>query len=93
VIFLLQNTGAFHLENWWAVFILIPALAAFGNAWNRYRETGGRLDSAARGSIIGGLIFTTVAAIFLFGLDWGRLWPLFLIIGGLALLLNAVLPD
>jgi len=93
VIFLLQNTGMFHLQNWWALFILIPALTAFGSAWNSYRSAGGRFNAAARGSVIGGLLLTAVAAIFLFGLDWGRMWPVFLIVGGLTLLLNALIPD
>lgn len=92
VIFLLQNTGLFRLDNWWALFILIPALGAFGNAWREYRDAG-RLDAKARGSVIGGLLLTLVAAIFLFGMDWSRTWPLFLIVGGVALLLNAMLPD
>jgi len=92
VIFLLQNTGIFTLANWWALFILIPALGAFGNAWSQYREAG-RFDSQARGSLIGGLLLSIVAGIFLFGLDWGRIWPVFLIVGGISLLLNAMLPD
>jgi hypothetical protein len=79
VIFLLQNTGIFTLANWWALFILIPALGAFGNAWSQYREAG-RFDSQARGSLIGGLLLSIVAGTFLFGLDWGRVWPVFLIV-------------
>ena len=32
IILLLSSLGSFYLENWWALFILIPAIGAFGNA-------------------------------------------------------------
>jgi hypothetical protein len=40
--------------------------------------------------LIGGLMIGTVAFIFLFGLNFGNLWPLFLIIIGLGILLRGV---
>lgn len=85
VVFLFANLTDFRLDNWWALFILIPAVANFGKAWQAYQETG-HLDRHARGSITGGLILTLIASAFLFSLDWGLIWPLFLIIGGLAAL-------
>ena len=91
-LFLLQNLGPFRLVNWWAVFILIPALGAFATAWQRYREHG-RLTSGSRNALFGGVIFTTVALMFLFNLDLGKFWPIFVIAGGLAILVNALLPD
>ena len=81
-IFLLSNLEIFHLDNWWALFILIPAIANFGNAWRNYRQHG-RLTHAAQGSLTGGLIISLIAATFLFGWSWNLIWPLFLIIGGL----------
>ncbi len=87
VIFLFSNISGFYLNNWWALFILIPAIGSFGKAWNGYRENG-RLDGEARGGLIGGLILTLVASAFLFNLDWGMIWPLFLIIGGVGALLG-----
>lgn len=87
VIFLFSNISGFYLHNWWALFILIPAIGSFGKAWQGYREKG-RLDSDARGGLIGGLILTLVASAFLFNLDWGLIWPLFLIIGGVGALLG-----
>jgi hypothetical protein len=91
IIFLAQNLGAFYLLNWWALFILIPAIASFATAWNSY-QANGRLTAAGRGSLIGGGILLAIAAALLFGLDFGLLWPIFLIIGGLVVLLNALLP-
>ena len=91
VLFMAQNLGAFYLRNWWALFILIPAIGSFAAAWNSY-QANGRLTTAGRGSLVGGGIMVLVAAILLFGLDFGLLWPIFLIIGGLVVLLNALLP-
>ena len=42
VVFLLQNLGniAISLKNWGALFILIPAVAAFDRAYRLYRTAG-----------------------------------------------------
>jgi hypothetical protein len=93
LIFLFQNFGALRLTNWWALFILIPAIASFANAWNVYQDNGGRLSAAARGSLIGGFVLVLITAAFLFSLNVGIYWPIFLVLGGLALLVNAVLPS
>ncbi|MFQ5398335.1 MAG: hypothetical protein ACE5E7_01930 [Anaerolineae bacterium] len=88
VVFLFSNLVDFSLNNWWALFILIPAVHNFGNAWNSYRRHG-RLSHSARSSLTGGLFITLVASAFLFSLDWGLIWPWFLIIGGLSALLGS----
>lgn len=88
VLFLLNNLDVFHLNNWWALFILIPALVNFSNAWSSYQQHG-RLTAKARGSITGGLILALVAGIFLFSWSWSIMWPVFLILGGLGALLNS----
>jgi hypothetical protein len=87
VIFLLSNLTGFELDNWWALFILIPAFGAFGNAYRVYQSQG-RLGREGRGSLIGGLVFVFVASIFLLELDWGQVWPVFLILAGLGVLLG-----
>jgi hypothetical protein len=91
-IFLLQNAGALYLQNWWALFILIPALASFGAAYAEYRA-GGRLNARARGSVIAGLVFTALAAVFLFNLNFSLVLPAVLILAGVGLLINTVLPN
>jgi len=90
VIFLVMNLTGFSIDNWWAVFILIPSFGSLAAAWRIYQSSGGRFTPAARGPLIGGLILLTVAAIFLFGLDWGAIWPVFLIIIGVAVLLTSL---
>jgi hypothetical protein len=92
--FLLQNLGTFNipLNNWWALFILIPALGAFDAAYRAYRSAGNRLSIAARGSLLGGLILTLVTATFLFNLDWRYFGPVLIILAGLGILVNVALP-
>jgi hypothetical protein len=87
VIFLIANTTGFTLNNWWALFILIPAVSNFGHAWRSY-QANGRLTRGARGSLTGGLILALLASAFLFELNWGLIWPLFLIVGGISALLG-----
>ena len=89
VVFLLNNFTNFHLNNWWALFILIPAFATLGNFWRAYRGAG-RVNHDARGSLIGAMILFFVAAVFLFGWSWGAVWPFFLIIAGLGALLSGL---
>jgi hypothetical protein len=40
-------------------------------------------------AISGGLFISTVALLFLFSLDWGRYWPVFIVLAGLSTLLGA----
>jgi hypothetical protein len=93
VIILLQNAGVLYLQNWWALFILIPALGSFAAAYGVYHTNGGRLNSTVRGSIIGGLVFTAIAAFFLLNLNAGLLLPALLILAGVGMLINTALPD
>ena len=86
-----QNLTTFYLENWWALFILLPAFGAFANAWRTF-QSDGRLSGPARASLISGFILTMVAFMFLFDLNWAILGPVLLIIGGLGILVNVLLP-
>jgi cation transport ATPase len=89
LLFLLSNVlDVSFVTNWWAVFILIPALYSLNRAWQSYRQHG-RLTSRGRSSLVGGLLVLTVALIFLLNLDWGIVWPVFIIIVGLGILLQA----
>jgi hypothetical protein len=87
LVFFISNVTGFHFQNWWALFILIPGIASFVNAWNAYREDG-RWSKRARGGLVGGSIISLVAIIFLFNLDWSTIWPAFLILIGANILLG-----
>lgn len=93
VFLLLQNLTNFYLNNWWALFILIPAVGAFSNAWNAYQDAGGRLTKQVRGSLFGGVILSLITAAFLFNLNWTILGPVLLMLAGAGLLINGALPE
>jgi hypothetical protein len=81
IFFLLQEFGDFSFDNWWALFILIPALSAFGSAFGLWQKNG-RFTFSVWSTFYGGLFPLLVALMFLFNLDWGDYWPLFVILGG-----------
>ncbi len=75
------------LENWWALFILLPAFALFygGRAINR--RTNGRLPFLARFNFAIGTLVLVVAGMFLINLDWSVWWPLMLMTPGFSMLI------
>jgi len=91
VIFLLRNFGLslpfLDLHNWWALFILIGAVPSLAFATQRFRASG-RFDAAVRHALLSALAVIMVALFFLLELDWGKWWPLFVIYGGLWLLVG-----
>ena len=91
VFIMLQNWTSFELENWWALFILIPAFGAFGNAWRAYQNDG-HISGPARASLISGFILMMVTAFFMLNLNWPVLGPMLLILAGIGLLINVILP-
>lgn len=82
-VFLLRNVTGVWFDDWWALFIAIPGVIALASAWRIYQRNGARFDGRVLGAALGGVFPLLVAAIFLLDLDWGRVWPLFLIAAGL----------
>lgn len=91
-VFLLKNFGFPFPENWWAVFILIPALASFAGARKLYVSNGGTFSGAVVGGIAAGCVFVLLSILFLFGFDIGKFWPLILIVLGVGILTGALGP-
>ena len=85
VIFLVQNYMGQQLRNWWALFLLIPVLFTVERGYSSFKA--GRTGEAI-GQLTGGLVLVALIVIFLFELPIGQLWPIFLIIGGLSLLVS-----
>lgn len=94
--FLLQTLGILpHLNfNWWAIFILFPAFAIGSGAWRRYQANGERADREVRTkAVIAGLIgFLALSLMFDININFGNLWPLFLILAGIAILFGLIGP-
>ena len=91
VVFLLQNMTSFYLNNWWALFILIPAFGSISKGWQDVQDAGGKVTTHARSNFIGGVVLTAVSAILLFNLDWAIFGPFLLIAVGAAMLLSSIL--
>jgi cation transport ATPase len=92
VILLLEQMKIPFFANWWALFILIPAFWAYIAAWDSYQDAS-RLTRRAAGSLTVGILLTFLALIFLLNLAAGFFWPALLIVGGLALVGTALLPE
>jgi hypothetical protein len=90
IVFLLQQFGI-QWNNWWALFILIPAISSLSTAWITWRRSG-TFNAAARSAFGGGLILLTLTVMFLLDLDWTVYWPLMLIVPGFSIMLGG-LPD
>lgn len=75
------------LDNWWALFILLPALVLFGSGWVIPRGENGRFSLISRIFFGTGLVVLVVAGMFLVNLNWEVWWPLMIMAPGVALLI------
>lgn len=91
VLFLLRNLGValpfLQLHNWWALFILLGAVPSLAYAAQRYRSSG-RVDQGVLHALLTAAAVAMVAVLFLLDLEWERWWPLFVIYGGLWMLVR-----
>ncbi len=87
---LLPNFGLAAPTNWWALFILIPAVACLAASWRIVTGAGSAV--AAVGPFLVGLVLLGVTVAFLFELtlNWGLIGPLVLIVLGVGLLAGAL---
>jgi hypothetical protein len=88
-IFLLRNLDLLPIySNWWALLLLVPLFFLGQRILDLRSKEGGRLPAAARGPVTGFLSVSLVMVIFLFDLDWGEFWPLFIILAGVSFLIG-----
>ena len=91
LVFLANNFGIdfpfFGWHNWWALFILIGAAPSAARAFDRYRSVG-TIDAQVAHSMVSALAVVTVALIFLLDASFALWWPVFLVIGGLSMLMS-----
>lgn len=85
---LVSNFTNVSFDNWWALFLFIPAGFMLKNVAADYKSNG-RLTNKSTGPLIAGLAMLVMMVVFLFGLSWSGLWPLGLIFGGIAVLLGS----
>lgn len=87
LVFLIQNLTGFSLDNWWGIFLLVPAGYMLFRTYQEYQEHKA-FTMAGRNNLMAFITIALIAVITLFNLNWGTMWPLFLIIGGVGLLLR-----
>jgi hypothetical protein len=92
--YLLQNLGITTslLKNWWALFILLPAIGAFETTLRIYRNAGNHLTAPASGSLLVALVLTIVTIFLLFDLDWAIFGPVLIILAGIGILIKTLTP-
>ncbi len=83
-ILLLRDSFGVAFQNWWVVFLLIPAAAFLYRAYQAY-QTSGTFDREVSRQVVPGAVLLVVSAVFLFGLSWNVMGPLVLIFLGLVL--------
>jgi hypothetical protein len=90
VIFLLENLYIIDIGyHWWALFFLIPISFLASDIWCMRKNNQGKIPASARGKFIGMAVLLFIMFVFLLGLDWGMIWPVFIIIGGLSIILSS----
>jgi hypothetical protein len=91
-LFLMQNMGTyrFPINNWWALFILIPAIGTFEKALRYYREADNQITSQVSSSALWGVVLTLITAGFLFNIGWTYFGPILIILVGLGILFNGM---
>lgn len=85
LVFLVQNLTGMNLGHWWALFLLIPGAAGLARGYGFYQADQGFSPRAA-GSLVGGGVLTLLGAAFLFEISLSGVWPLILILLGVAVL-------
>ena len=89
--FLLRNLGVdlpfVYMHNWWALFILVAAVAPLTQALRTWNANH-RFDAGVARPLLSALAIVTVALMFLLDLRWDLWWPVFVIYGGLWLLVR-----
>jgi hypothetical protein len=91
---LLENYGDVHTDKWWALLLVIPAIVSFGKAWDAYHQAG-RLNRLVRGGLFGGVVLLVIMTTLLFEpkWDWNFILPVLLIVAGVGIIINFMLPD
>lgn len=87
--FLARNVLGWGLSHhWWAIFLLIPAISALATAWHLHQSDQPDQRRAAFGPLLGGSFMLIIAAAFFFDVSLQLVWPLFLIVIGLSIILK-----
>lgn len=93
ILLLLQQTGLLSSFRWWGVLILIPAGAAFINAWREFQAGGSQFNRRVGGLLTAGLIMTALTVMVVFNLNWNWLGPALLVAAGVIILARSLIEN
>src|SRR5688572_498980 len=93
VIVLLNQTGLLSFEfNWWALFIIFPAVGSFSSAYKQYRATNNLFEMGVMMPVLIGLFMLALAYNLLSGngwnFNWNLYWPAIFIVIGLGMIFS-----
>lgn len=92
VFFLLGNLGIrvplFDLRDWWAWLILAAAIVPLSDAARSYQSRR-VIDDSVLQPLLTATVIIMVALMFLLHLSWRQWWPVFVIYGGLSMLVRS----
>jgi len=74
-------------DNWWELFLIGLGAVLIVQGVIRYAQN----RTSFIGTMIGGVIILLIGLVFYIGADVGDLWPLVLVVIGIAVLVSAVL--
>ncbi len=88
-ILMMQNLYGLTFNNWWALFILIPAVGCLAAAWRTFQNNGSVFTWTLLVPLAIGLVLLAVTATFLFDyvVNWSIVVPVLLIGFGVVVLL------
>jgi hypothetical protein len=87
--YLARNILGWEFSNhWWAIFMLIPALSALATAWTFFRSDKPNQRRAAIGLLVSGGFMLIIATALFFSVSWQLIWPLFLILIGMNIMVG-----
>jgi hypothetical protein len=75
-----RNMGLEVPDRWWALLLLIPAIGSLVAAIRSWRGGGSGTETLV--GLVAAAIFTVLALALFFGVEWGALWPVVLILVG-----------
>jgi hypothetical protein len=88
---LLNQLGLLPFElNWWALFIMMPAVGFLSGAYNRFRANDNLFTMEVAFPALIGLFLTALSFSLLVGaawnFDWSLFWPIIIILIGLGMI-------
>jgi|SRR5581483_5531102 hypothetical protein len=89
-----QNFFGTMVQNWWALFILLPAAGSLAAAWREFQNNGGVFTMRLLAPLAMGLLLFALSVAFLFNyvINWALVVPVLLIVFGIIVLLGGFFP-